>query len=138
MKFEFFKAGRWQTRYRYKSFEPVPVNHDWAWEEPSINTLLEQATLALGELNAFSLIVSDIDLFIEMHVVKEAQSSSKIEGTVFSQWHRPDRHQGTGSVPEDIGLANRGGADCHGDGQAGRNGATGTEFPLSQADYRGQ
>lgn len=81
MKFETFKAGRWQPRYQYKSFEPVPVNHEWVWEDPTINTLLEQATRALGELNAFSLIVPDIDLFIEMHVVKEAQTSSKIEGT---------------------------------------------------------
>ncbi|MEY4593083.1 MAG: hypothetical protein RIR18_1978 [Pseudomonadota bacterium] len=81
MKFETFKAGRWQQRYQYKSFEPVPVNHEWIWEDPTINTLLEQATRALGELNAFSLIVPDIDLFIEMHVVKEAQTSSKIEGT---------------------------------------------------------
>lgn len=81
MKFETFKAGRWQARYQYKSFEPVPVNHEWRWEDPGINALLEQATRALGELNAFSLIVPDIDLFIEMHVVKEAQTSSKIEGT---------------------------------------------------------
>lgn len=81
MKFETFKAGRWQQRYQYKSFEPVPVNHEWRWEDPAINRLLEQATQALGELNAFSLIVPDIDLFIEMHVVKEAQTSSKIEGT---------------------------------------------------------
>ncbi|WFP50070.1 Fic family protein [Methylomonas sp. EFPC3] len=81
MKFETFKAGSWQSRYQYKSFEPVPVNHAWVWEDPVINTLLEQATRALGELNAFSLIVPDIDLFIQMHVVKEAQTSSRIEGT---------------------------------------------------------
>ena len=81
MKFETFKAGTWKSRYQYKSFEPVPVTHAWRWEDPRINTLLEQANRALGELNAFSLIVPDIDLFIEMHVVKEAQTSSRIEGT---------------------------------------------------------
>jgi Fic family protein len=81
MKFETFKAGVWKSRYQYKSFEPVPVNHEWVWEDARINALLEQANRALGELNAFSLIVPDIDLFIEMHVVKEAQTSSRIEGT---------------------------------------------------------
>jgi heme A synthase len=64
MKFESFKAGRWQQCYQYKSFEPVPVNVEWTWEDPTINTLLESANRALGELNAFSLIVPDIDLFI--------------------------------------------------------------------------
>jgi Fic family protein len=81
MKFETFNAGHWQPRYQYKSFEPVPVNHEWTWEDPVVNTLLAEANRALGELNAFSLIVPDIDLFIEMHVVKEAQTSSRIEGT---------------------------------------------------------
>lgn len=81
MKFETFKPGRWQQRLQYKSFEPVPVNHDWHWEDAQINVLLETANRALGELNAYSLIVPDIDLFIEMHVVKEAQTSSRIEGT---------------------------------------------------------
>jgi len=57
------------------------VNHAWSWDDPTINTLLESANQALGELNAFSLIVPDVDLFIEMHVVKEAQTSSRIEGT---------------------------------------------------------
>lgn len=81
MKFETFKAGTWTPRYQYKSFEPVLVDHAWIWEDPTINALLESANRALGELNAFSLIVPDIDLFIEMHVVKEAQTSSRIEGT---------------------------------------------------------
>lgn len=81
MKFETFKAGTWLPRYQYKSFEPVPVDHEWLWQDPAINALLESANRALGELNAFSLIVPDIDLFIEMHVVKEAQTSSRIEGT---------------------------------------------------------
>lgn len=81
MKFEEFQAGRWQPRYQYKSFEPVLVNHEWTWEDSAIHCLLEKANRALGELNAFSLIVPDIDLFIEMHVVKEAQTSSRIEGT---------------------------------------------------------
>ena len=81
MKFEVFNAGTLRQRYQYKSFEPVPVNHEWTWEDPTINALLEKASRALGELNAFSLIVPDVDLFIEMHIVKEAQTSSRIEGT---------------------------------------------------------
>ena len=55
MKLETFTAGHWQQRYQYKSFEPVLVNHEWIWEDPAINALLEQANRALGELNAFSL-----------------------------------------------------------------------------------
>lgn len=81
MRFETFQAGVWRRRYQYKSFKPVLINQQWSWEDPTINTLLETANRALGELNAFSLIVPDIDLFIEMHVVKEAQTSSRIEGT---------------------------------------------------------
>ncbi|MFC5920664.1 Fic family protein [Neisseria weixii] len=80
-KIENFIAGQWQNRYQYKSFEPTHINTSWIWEEPKINMMLERATKALGELNAFSLIVPDIDLFIQMHITKEAQTSSKIEGT---------------------------------------------------------
>lgn len=81
MKLEVFDAGVWRQRYQYKSFEPALVNHEWVWEDPTVNTLLAEANRTLGELNAFSLIVPDIDLFIQMHVVKEAQTSSRIEGT---------------------------------------------------------
>ena len=81
MKLEAFSAGTWRKRYRYQSFEPAPVNLEWTWDDAGINALLESATQALGELNAFSLIVPDVDRFIRMHVVKEAQTSSRIEGT---------------------------------------------------------
>jgi hypothetical protein len=81
MKFESCVAGSWQTRNQYRSFEPTPVNQSWTWEDAGISVLLEEANRAIGELNAFSLIVPDVDLFIQMHVVKEAQTSSRIEGT---------------------------------------------------------
>ena len=81
MKFEEFKSGQHVERYQYRSFEPALINQAWTWDDASINTLLESANRSLGELNAFSLIVPDIDLFVRMHVLKEAQQSSKIEGT---------------------------------------------------------
>lgn len=81
MKFEDFEAGTWKQQYKYKSFSPVPVNSQWSWESPKINTLLELASRSLAELDAFTLIVPDVDLFIQMHITKEANKSSKIEGT---------------------------------------------------------
>lgn len=81
MKIEQFRSGTWKKQYQYKSFSPALIDHDWTWDDPRINVLLEQATRALAELNAYSRIVPDVDLFIKMHVTKEAQTSSRIEGT---------------------------------------------------------
>ncbi len=81
MKLEDFKSGELKQQYQYKSFSPSHVDKEWKWEDPQINTLLERASRSLAEINAFSLIVPDIDLFIQMHVVKEASTSSRIEGT---------------------------------------------------------
>ena len=76
-----FKSGHWVQQYQYKSFSPSKVNHTFVWDDPQINILLENATRSLGELNAFTLIVPDVDLYIYMHIVKEASTSSRIEGT---------------------------------------------------------
>jgi Fic family protein len=81
MKLESYTSGVYRQQYKYKSFSPTLIDQEWTWNDPSINTLLESATMALAELNAFSTIVPDVDLFIQMHAFKEASSSSRIEGT---------------------------------------------------------
>ena len=81
MKIEEFKSGSYRQQYQYKSFSPARINNPWSWEDGKINTLLAEANRKLGALDAFSLNVPDIDIFIQMHVAKEATKSSKIEGT---------------------------------------------------------
>ncbi len=81
MKFDSFISGTWKQQFQYKSFLPTLINQEWCWDDPRINVLLENATRALGELNAFTMIVPDVDLFINMHIIKEANTSSRIEGT---------------------------------------------------------
>ena len=81
MKIEDFKAGRYQQEYKYKSFIPNTINQEWIWADPKINSLLSEANLNLGNLNAFSLYVPNVEVFIRMHLVKEATKSSRIEGT---------------------------------------------------------
>lgn len=81
MKIEEFKSGKYIKQYQYKSFSPTKVNDSWTWEDGKINTLLAEANRKLGALDAFSLYVPDIDIFVEMHIAKEATKSSKIEGT---------------------------------------------------------
>jgi Fic family protein len=76
-----FRSGVFRQEYQYKSFLPSKINHTFTWHDPEINILLEQATRLLSELDAFTLIVPNVDIFIGMHIVKEANTSSKIEGT---------------------------------------------------------
>jgi Fic family protein len=73
------KQVKHPTGYTY--FLPSAVNDSWIWEDQSINQLLEKAAIKLGELNSFSKLVPNIDLFIQLHVTKEAVVSSRIEGT---------------------------------------------------------
>jgi Fic family protein len=76
-----YQSGTYKQQYQYQSFSPVKINETITWDDPQINTMLEDATRALGELNAFTMIVPNVDIFIRMHIAKEANTSSKIEGT---------------------------------------------------------
>lgn len=81
MKLEEFKSGKYTQEYQYKAFKPNSINLNWIWEDSEINILLDDANRKLGEINAFSYLIPNIDMFIKMHIVKEANTSSKIEGT---------------------------------------------------------
>lgn len=79
---ENYLSGRFQKSHTgYEFFIPTKVNDIWIWDDPKLNQLLEKAAIKLGELNSFSKLVPNIDLFIQLHVTKEAVVSSRIEGT---------------------------------------------------------
>jgi len=75
-----FKSGNYINQGYYKSFQPNPINRDWQVEDMQLLNLLSKADRFLGRLDMYSEYVN-IDLYLRMHIAKEATQSSKIEGT---------------------------------------------------------
>ncbi len=76
-----FKAGNFISQGSYKSFQPTFINRQWELDSMEVLKLLSQADRELGRLDMYSNYIPNIELFISMHVLKEATQSSKIEGT---------------------------------------------------------
>ena len=76
-----FKAGIYTNQGYYKSFLPNHINRIWTFDDMSLITLLSKADRMLGRLDMFSNHIPNIDLFIQMHIRKEALQSTRIEGT---------------------------------------------------------
>ncbi|GAA4935976.1 Fic family protein [Algibacter agarivorans] len=75
-----FQSGHTINQGYYKSFEPNLINKDWQIFDMQIFALLSKADRHLGRLDMYSEYVN-LDLYISMHIAKEATQSSKIEGT---------------------------------------------------------
>lgn len=75
-----FKSGHYINQGYYKSFVPNPINCSWQFDDMEVIRLLSLADRQLGRLDMYSEYVN-IDLFISMHIAKEATQSSRIEGT---------------------------------------------------------
>lgn len=81
MKLEDYKSGEYKQGVGYKAFLPSRINHNWGWVDTKLDYLLAEANRQIGELNAYSLLLPNVDLYIKMHVTIEANKSSRIEGT---------------------------------------------------------
>ncbi len=76
-----FEAGNWLKQNDYRSFVPSPVNRPWEINDSRIIEALSRADRQLGRLDMFSEHIPNLNLFVQMHVTKEATKSSKIEDT---------------------------------------------------------
>lgn len=81
MKLEDYKSGEYEKMNDYKAFIPRKINYNWGWDDTKLDKLLAEANRQIGELNAYSLLIPNVDLYIKMHVKIEANKSSRIEGT---------------------------------------------------------
>jgi Fic family protein len=76
-----FKAGTYVNQGYYRSFQPAQINRQWQLDNMEVIQLLSTADRDLGRLDMYSNYIPNINLFVSMHVLKEATQSSKIEGT---------------------------------------------------------
>lgn len=76
-----FNSGKYISQGTFKSFSPEKINRQWLLDDIEVISLLSKADRQLGRLDMYSEYIPNIELFISMHVLKEATQSSKIEGT---------------------------------------------------------
>ena len=76
-----FKAGTYINQGYYKSYQPELINKQLLIDNMEVLQLLSKADRELGRLDMYSNYIPNVDLFISMHVAKEATQSSRIEGT---------------------------------------------------------
>lgn len=72
-----YQAGRLINQGFYKSFQPSPINRAWQIDNMPLIQLAGQADRELGRLDMYSDYIPNINLFISMHVLKEATNPAR-------------------------------------------------------------
>lgn len=75
-----FHAGTIVNQGYYKAFVPNSINIPWEIDDMEVIKLMSQADRQVGRLDMYSEYVN-LNLYIRMHIAKEATQSSRIEGT---------------------------------------------------------
>ncbi|OJV38370.1 MAG: cell filamentation protein Fic [Bacteroidales bacterium 36-12] len=75
-----FQSGKYINQGFHRSFLPSKINKNWEISDMQVISLLSQADRHLGKLDMYSEYIN-IDLYLAMHIAKEATQSSRIEGT---------------------------------------------------------
>ena len=76
-----FKSGNYVSQGTYKAFLPNLINRKWGIDDMEVLALLSKADRMVGRLDMYSQHIPNLDMFISMHIAKEATQSTRIEGT---------------------------------------------------------
>lgn len=79
-----YEVGYYIKQKDYKSFIPSFINKEFGLSDLKIISLLEKAGRLIGELNAYSKNLPNIQSFLWFLSLSEATSSNKIEGTTIT------------------------------------------------------
>lgn len=82
MRLEDYKAGKYIKMTDYKTFILSKINYNWVWDDIELSKLLAEASRQIGELNAYSLLIPNSEIYIKMFLKIEINKSSKIEGMI--------------------------------------------------------
>ena len=82
-KLEEYKSGEYIKMNDYNAFIPSKINYNWGWDDTKLDKLLAEANRQIGELNAYSLLIPNVDLYspIENTDINGAEGKKKFAGS---------------------------------------------------------
>jgi len=64
LKLEEYKSGEYKNMDGFKALIPSKINFNWGWDDTKLDKLLAEANRQIGQLNAYSLLIPNVDLYI--------------------------------------------------------------------------